>query len=158
MRVKTKISERLSEEKTGRLWSDCEIEKLHHLHNLISLKIQRSVCSEALHTDTSLFKGIPVRNTLISSNSFTRTKSRRRAGTELSLKCIGAAASSPLNMTEDPRTVELSLRQETVDFQSTETDQLRVSFKEDVLQNSGKLLFHVTGSKNKRWICLFKEQ
>lgn len=87
----------------GRLCgSDCKIEKLHHLHNLISLKIQRaSVCSEALHTDTSLFKGIPGRNTLISSNSFTSTKNRRRAGTELGLRCIGAAASSPLNMTEE---------------------------------------------------------
>lgn len=59
------------------------------------------MCSEALHTDTSLFKGIPGRNTLISSNSFMRTKNRRRAGTELGLRCIGAAASSPLNMTEE---------------------------------------------------------
>lgn len=151
MRVKTKISERLSEEKTGRLWSDCEIEKLHHLHNLISLKIQRPVCSEALHTDTSLFKGIPVRITLISSNSFTRTKSRRRAGTELSLKCVSAAASSPLNMTEDART-------ESEAGNSRLSKHRNGSFKEDVLQNSGKLLFHVTGSKNKRWIRLFKEQ
>lgn len=57
------------------------------------------MCSEALHcTHTSLFKGISGRNTLISPNSFMRTKTRRRAGAELGL---GAAASSPLNMTDE---------------------------------------------------------